>query len=141
MMPSANLPILDPLRLIPIAGQPLYDLLQPDTRILVNLGYGSITDGWNQGPANVELPSGYSRPISTGLPFCPHWETAHSRVLPPSSMTCSIPTTYQITPLVDNPALTTLITAAYRGGDINNPHPASLWDLLASWVTTPPEPS
>ena len=58
MIPSAGLPILEPLLLIPGIGQPLYDLLEPDTRILVNLGYGSITEGWNQGPANVPTTFG-----------------------------------------------------------------------------------
>jgi hypothetical protein len=53
MIPDDNLPLLEPLLLIPGIGQPLYDLLEPDTQILVNLGYGSITEGWNQGPANV----------------------------------------------------------------------------------------
>ena len=52
MIPNDNLPILEPLLLIPGIGQPLHDLLEPDTQILVNLGYGSITEGWNQGPAN-----------------------------------------------------------------------------------------
>jgi hypothetical protein len=58
MIPNDNLPILEPLLLIPGVGQPLYDLLEPDTRILVNLGYGSITEGWNQGPANVPTTFG-----------------------------------------------------------------------------------
>jgi PE-PPE domain len=58
MIPNDNLPILEPLLLIPGIGQPLYDLLEPDTRILVNLGYGSITEGWNQGPANVPTTFG-----------------------------------------------------------------------------------
>jgi hypothetical protein len=58
MIPDANLPLLEPLLLIPGIGQPLYDLLEPDTRILVNLGYGSITEGWNQGPANVPTTFG-----------------------------------------------------------------------------------
>jgi hypothetical protein len=49
---------LEPLLLIPGIGQPLYDLLEPDTRIDVNLGYGSITEGWNQGPANVPTTFG-----------------------------------------------------------------------------------
>jgi hypothetical protein len=57
MIPNDNLPILEPLLLIP-GAQPLYDLLEPDTRILVNLGYGSITEGWNQGPANVPTTFG-----------------------------------------------------------------------------------
>lgn len=56
MIPSETLPILDPLLLTPIIGQPLYELLEPDTSILVNLGYGSITQGWNQAPADVVTP-------------------------------------------------------------------------------------
>jgi hypothetical protein len=58
VIPNDNLPILEPLLLIPGIGQPLYDLLEPDTQILVNLGYGSITEGWNQGPANVPTTFG-----------------------------------------------------------------------------------
>ena len=58
LIPNDNLPILEPLLFIPGIGQPLYDLLEPDTRILVNLGYGSITEGWNQGPANVPTTFG-----------------------------------------------------------------------------------
>lgn len=58
MIPTADLPLLDPVRLLPIIGDPLADLLQPDLAVLVNLGYGSITDGWSQGPANV--PTAFS---------------------------------------------------------------------------------
>jgi hypothetical protein len=58
MIPTANLPLLDPVRLIPLIGDPLADLLQPDLAVLVNLGYGSITDGWSPGPANVPTPFG-----------------------------------------------------------------------------------
>ena len=56
MIPSQELLLLEPLQSIPGIGQPLYDLLEPDMRILVNLGYGSITDGWDSGPANVPTP-------------------------------------------------------------------------------------
>jgi len=58
MIPNDTLPLLEPLLVVPGIGQPLYDLLEPDTRILVNLGYGSITEGWNQGPANVPTTFG-----------------------------------------------------------------------------------
>jgi hypothetical protein len=64
MIPSDTLPILEPLLLIPGIGQPLYDLLEPDMRILVNLGYGSITEGWNQGPANEPTTFGISPDIN-----------------------------------------------------------------------------
>jgi hypothetical protein len=56
MIPVDNLPLLEPLRLIPVIGNPLADLIQPDLQVIVNLGYGSITDGWSQGPANVPTP-------------------------------------------------------------------------------------
>jgi PE-PPE domain len=64
MIASDTLPILEPLLLIPGIGQPLYDLLEPDTQILVNLGYGSITEGWNQGPANEPTTFGISPDIN-----------------------------------------------------------------------------
>lgn len=53
LIPSELVPILAPLLFIPTFGQPLYDLLAPDARILANLGYGSIDQGWNAGPVNV----------------------------------------------------------------------------------------
>jgi hypothetical protein len=52
------LPLLVPVRLLPLIGNPLADLLQPDLRVLANLGYGSITNGWSPGPANVPTPFG-----------------------------------------------------------------------------------
>jgi hypothetical protein len=58
MIPTPNLPLLVPVRLIPLIGNPLADLLQPDLRVLVNLGYGSIDNGWSPGPANVPTPIG-----------------------------------------------------------------------------------
>ena len=40
-IPNANIPLLDPLRMIPILGDPLADVLQPFLRPIVDLGYGS----------------------------------------------------------------------------------------------------
>ena len=34
------------------------DLLQPDLKVLVDLGYGSTTQGWSPGPPNVPTPFG-----------------------------------------------------------------------------------
>jgi hypothetical protein len=39
LIPTQNLPLLDPLRAIPVVGNPLADLIQPDLRVLVELGY------------------------------------------------------------------------------------------------------
>jgi hypothetical protein len=42
-----------------IAGKPFADLLEPDLRVLVNLGYGADPDiGWSTSPANVPTPAG-----------------------------------------------------------------------------------
>jgi hypothetical protein len=56
MIPTQTLPLLLPFESIPMIGKPLVDLLEPDLRILVNLGYGDIEHGWDQGPANVATP-------------------------------------------------------------------------------------
>ncbi len=56
MIPTTNLPLLAPVRLLPLIGDPLADLLQPDMAVLVNAGYGSITNGWSPGPSNVLTP-------------------------------------------------------------------------------------
>jgi PE-PPE domain len=58
MIPAANLPLLALVRLIPLVGNPIADLVQPDLRVLINLGYGSITNGWSPDPANVVTPIG-----------------------------------------------------------------------------------
>jgi hypothetical protein len=64
MIPTQNLPLLDPVRAIPILGTPIADLVQPDLRVLVDLGYGSTTQGWSTGPANVPTPFGVIPPVS-----------------------------------------------------------------------------
>jgi hypothetical protein len=58
MIPTQTLPLLQPLESAGGFGKALYDLLEPDMRILVNLGYGDIDHGWDQGPANVPTPFG-----------------------------------------------------------------------------------
>jgi PE-PPE domain/PE family len=58
MIPTQNLPLLDPLRSLPLVGNPLADLIQPDLKVLVNLGYGDPNFGYSQGPANVPTQFG-----------------------------------------------------------------------------------
>ncbi|HEU0191543.1 MAG TPA: PE-PPE domain-containing protein [Mycobacterium sp.] len=64
MIPSDSLPLLDPLRLLPVLGNPLADLIQPDLEVLVNLGYGSVSQGWSPGDADVATPLGFLPPAS-----------------------------------------------------------------------------
>jgi hypothetical protein len=58
MIPTQNLPLLDPLRAIPVVGNPLADLMQPDLKVIVNLGYGNPDYGYSTGPANVPTQFG-----------------------------------------------------------------------------------
>jgi hypothetical protein len=63
LIPTADLPLLDPVRDIPIVGNPLADLLQPDLTVLVNIGYGNPDFGYSAGPdgylpANEPTPFG-----------------------------------------------------------------------------------
>ena len=58
MIPTQNLPLLDPLRAIPVVGNPLADLMQPDLKVIVNLGYGNPDFGYSTGPANIPTQFG-----------------------------------------------------------------------------------
>ncbi len=60
IIPTENLPILGGLRGIPIVGQPLADLIQPDLKVFVNLGYGNPDMGYSGGPPNVTTPFGFA---------------------------------------------------------------------------------
>ena len=64
MIPNPDLPLLEPLRLIPYIGNPTADLLQPILTPLVNWGYGNPNYGWSTGPANVTTPFGFLPPLS-----------------------------------------------------------------------------
>jgi hypothetical protein len=64
MIPTQNLPLLEPVRAIPYIGNPLADLLQPDLTYLVNWGYGNPACGYSTGPANVNTPVGFLPPLA-----------------------------------------------------------------------------
>ncbi len=65
MIPTNNLPLLEPLRTqFPILGAPLADLIQPDLKVIVNLGYGNPDYGYSTGPANVSTPFGLFPQVS-----------------------------------------------------------------------------
>ena len=62
-----GLPLLDPVRAIPVIGNPIADLLQPDLTTIVNLGYGNPNFGWSQGPADVQTYFGVFPHVSPQL--------------------------------------------------------------------------
>lgn len=66
VIPTEDLPLLAPIRAIPLIGGPIADLLQPALRVIVNLGYGDPKYGWSQGLANVETPFGVFPDVDWG---------------------------------------------------------------------------
>ena len=71
LIPTQNLPLLEPLRAIPFIGNPLADLVQPDLTYLVNWGYGNPAFGYSTGPANVATPFGFLPPPSATTALLP----------------------------------------------------------------------
>lgn len=63
VIPTEHLPLLDPVRAIPVMGKPIASLLEPNMEVLVNLGYGSTTQGWSPDPPNVRTEFGVIPPV------------------------------------------------------------------------------
>lgn len=66
-IPTENLPLLEPLRVIPLIGNPIADLIQPVLKVLVNLGYGDPAHGFttaHQPDANMPVPFGLFPEVS-----------------------------------------------------------------------------
>jgi hypothetical protein len=79
MIPTQDLPLLDPLRAVPVVGKPLADLLQPDLRVLVNLGYNP--NGYADIPTSAQLWPGFS-PMDDLLRMVP--PPYNELIVPPS---------------------------------------------------------
>ncbi|OBJ67462.1 PE-PPE domain-containing protein [Mycobacterium sp. 1274756.6] len=56
MLPTEDLPLLSPIRSIPLVGNPIAELLQPDLKVLIDLGYDNPFDPTTF--ANVATPFG-----------------------------------------------------------------------------------
>jgi hypothetical protein len=57
MIPTQDLPLLDPIRDIPGIGPAMADILQPDLRVLVDMGYN-----YNDFQADVPTPADFNYP-------------------------------------------------------------------------------
>lgn len=130
MISSEYLPLLWPMLFVPVMGKPLYDLMEPSMRILVNLGYGNIDHGWNDGPADV--PTLFS-PDSQSIDW-PEVNVALEKAAQVGwdAFTADLmnPATYQFTDMIDNPVLAGLVAAASGAGLVDSADP-TMSDLLA----------
>ncbi|MEO8815610.1 MAG: PE-PPE domain-containing protein [Mycobacterium sp.] len=73
MIPTHDLPLLDLIRGSSF-GNAIADLLQPDLKIMIDMGYGNLdtpadlangTGGWDTGPANLPTPFGLAPPVDS----------------------------------------------------------------------------
>ncbi|BBZ50074.1 PE-PPE domain-containing protein [Mycobacterium heidelbergense] len=121
MIPTANLPLLDPLRAIPVIGNPLADLMQPDLKYLVNWGYGNPAYGFSTGPADVQTPFGFLPPLSATTALGPDLISGAQQ-----GFGAFVGDLSALTP-ASLPALSSLLPgAAAGGGALALPAPASI---------------
>ncbi|OBI08979.1 PE family protein [Mycolicibacter heraklionensis] len=139
MIRSEYLPLLYPLLFVPVTGKPLYDLMEPTMRILVNLGYGNMENGWNEGSPDeptlftMEQPNINWTEVNAALAVAAEtgWNAFVADVLDPA--------TYQVVDMVDNPALAPLLAAGAGVGlsesddvqDMLNGLTGLMWEALA----------
>ncbi len=67
MITYPGLPLLTPIRAIPVIGAPLAALVEPNLTYLVNWGYGDPHYGYNTGYADVATPFEVLPPIPTNF--------------------------------------------------------------------------
>jgi hypothetical protein len=111
MIQNPGLPLLEPLQLLPVIGQPLYDLLEPDMRILVNLGYGSVDHGWSQGDADVPTPFGLF-PDTNPIELATALGNGLQKGITDATNQLLNPDNYQLTSILDIPWLAALTNEA-----------------------------
>lgn len=125
MLPSEILPLLAPLQLFPIFGQPLYELLEPVTRILVNLGYGNLDHGWPPGDVDVSAESGGLFPPNIDFgDLLTALGQATFQGINNSIASLFDPDTYTFYSLEDHPSLAGLINEGYLAGYLDSPNPS-----------------
>ncbi|WP_239657151.1 PE-PPE domain-containing protein [Mycobacterium riyadhense] len=64
MIPTEELPLLTPLRAIPVVGKPLAALIEPNLEVIVNLGYRDPYHGYSTSYADVRTPFGLFPEVS-----------------------------------------------------------------------------
>ena len=67
MIDHPDLPLLDPVRAIPVIGEPIAALVQPNLKVIVNLGYGDPNFGYSTSPADVPTPFGLFPEVPPGV--------------------------------------------------------------------------
>ncbi|OBA83974.1 PE family protein [Mycobacterium sp. 1164966.3] len=129
MFLTQDLPLVQPIRSIPLLGDPIADIFQPDLRVLVDLGYGDYGPGLNY--ANVPTPASL---LSIPNPFTVLPDLAIGAVQGPQAALVdlgllpqsALPTAYPYVPSLDpglnfflgQPSVTGLSLLSGAAGDV-----------------------
>jgi PE-PPE domain/PE family len=135
LIPTQNLPLLDPLRIIPVIGNPLADLVQPDLRYLVNWGYGDPNFGFSTGPADVPTPFGFLPPLSATMALGPDLISGTQQGIAAfvGDLSAEVPTSL---PALSLSSLTSLLPGAgSTGGALALAAPASIPSTLTGIIS------
>ncbi len=131
LIPTQNLPLLAPLRAIPVIGPAMADEIQPDLRVLVDLGYNRADPADVATPADVSSPSIDWTVVDHNLQLGQQQGMTAAEVdlgmLPQSDMPNIYPFVPDLSGLMSDPGMTGLTTAS-SAADVS-PLAALLGDL------------
>jgi PE-PPE domain/PE family len=138
MIPTQNLPLLDPLRILPGIGNPLADLIQPDLKAIINWGYGNPAYGWSTGPADIQTPFGFLPPLSDTLALGPALTSGTQQGMGAfmSEMSAQMPASLPALSLhsLTLPNLTNALIAHAGTGTLAAPTPTSFQSTITGFL-------
>ncbi len=138
MIPTQNLPLLDPLRIIPGIGNPLADLIQPDLKAIINWGYGNPAYGWSTGPADIQTPFGFLPPLGDTLALGPALTSGTQQGIGAfmSEMSAQVPASLPALSLhsLSLPGITNALMAHPGTGTLAAPTPTSIQSTLTGFL-------
>jgi len=122
LIPTQDLPLLAPLRVIPGVGPAMADLIQPDLRVLVDLGYDRSDPADVATPADLSFPSIDWTTVMQNLELGAQqgWTAAEVDLglLPQSDLPDIYPYVPDLSGLMSDPGMTGLTTDSSAAADV-----------------------
>jgi hypothetical protein len=114
LIPTQDLPLLEPLRETPLLGPAMADLVQPDLRVLVDLGYDRADPSDVATPADLSSPDIDWTTVTQNLELGAQqgWIAAEADLglLPQSDLPDIYPYVPDVSGLMSDPGMTGLVT-------------------------------
>jgi hypothetical protein len=101
---------------------------------VAHIRYGSISEGWNQEPADLVTSVNWGLPDMDWNEVFAALDTGAQQGWEAFTADLENPATYQVEPFADSPALTQLIDAEYGAGLIDTMHPDSIVQVLLGLI-------